>query len=249
MKLNYRFLIYLLCFIVVILFFFIKTIDFTLKKYTRHNNVIYVPSLIGLSLSETEDTLSNINLQFSILDSAAYNPNYKRGAVLSHQPKAESEVKSGRKIYLTLNPLTVHYIPLPHLKNKSLRQAISLLENSAFIVGELHYVDYYAKDVVRFSKVNNKDVSKSDSLPKFTVVDLYLGNGYNKNVIVPDVIGLEFSQIKSKLNQNSLNLGLCYFTSRDKDTITSIIYQQEPLANEKVPLGSYIKVWLKDSLN
>ena len=39
------------------------------------------------------------------------------------------------------------------LKNKSLRHGISLLESHAFRVGNLHYVDYFAKDLIRFLKV------------------------------------------------------------------------------------------------
>ena len=159
MQLNYRFLFFLFFSAAIVFFLIVKTIDFSLKKYTRHNDIIHVPSLIGLNLNKTEDTLQKLDLQYVILDSAAYNPNYDRGSILSHQPKANSQVKPGRKIYLTINPITVNYIPLPYLKNKSLRQAISLLENHAFRVGDLHYVDYYAKDVVRFAKVNQKKLT------------------------------------------------------------------------------------------
>ncbi len=234
---------------IALLFIFIKLIDFSLKKYTRYDETIYVPSLVGLNLSDTKDTLDGMDLKFVIIDSAAYNPDYNRGDVLSHQPKPDSEVKPGRKIYLTINPLTVHYIPLPDLKNKSLRHAISLLENNAFQVGDLYYIDHYAKDLVRFVKVNNEIVSKNDSLPKFTKVDLYLGDGHDEDAIVPNVVGLEFRQIKRKLNNHSLNVGPYYMVDTLVDTMRSIIYQQKPLSNEKVPLGTHVSVWLKDSLN
>tara|TARA_B100000674_G_C37852084_1_gene920515 strand:+ start:156 stop:905 length:750 start_codon:yes stop_codon:yes gene_type:complete len=249
MQLNYRFLFFLFFSAAIVFFLIVKTIDFSLKKYTRHNDIILVPSLIGLNLNETEDTLQKMDLQYVILDSAAYNPNYDRGSILSHQPKAHSQVKPGRKIYLTINPITVNYIPLPYLKNKSLRQAISLLENHAFRVGDLHYVDYYAKDVVRFAKVNQKKVNSNDSLPKFTIVDLYMGNGHDQNIVVPNLIDLEYHEIKRKLNYNSLNLGSCVFANNITDTATAIIYKQDPEANIRSELGSYINIWLKDSLN
>lgn len=229
-------------------FFIIKTIDFSLKKYTRHNNVIHVPSLVGLDLKTTQDTLLAMGLDFTIIDSAAYNPNYRRGDVLSHQPKFGSEVKPGRKIYLTINPVTIHYMPLPDLANKSLRQAISLLTNSAFLVGDLNYVDHYAQNLVRSVKINNNNVSPNDSFPKFTTVDLYLGDGYNDDVVVPDLIGLRLNQVKHKLNNHSLNLGQCHIMDSVRDTTLSIINKQMPLANERVSLGSYISVWSADSL-
>ena len=249
MKFNYRFFLYLLFFSLVCCFLVFTIIDVSLKKYTRHYDIINVPSLVGLSLLSAQDTLIKNKLTFTIIDSTAYNPQYTRGAVVAHNPKAGSLVKPGRKIYLTLNPLTIHYVPLPDLKNKSLRQGISLLESHAFRIGNLHYVDYFAKDVIRFLKVNGDIVNAHDSLPKFTIIDLYVGDGQEQNVSVPDISGLAFSQIKRKLNNYSLNLGPCHFNGDISDTLQSVIYKQEPLADTKVPLGSYIEVWFKDSLN
>ena len=252
MKLNYKFLIYLFSGLLIFFFLVFKIVDFSLKKYTLHHHIIDVPSLVGLNLSAVEDTLSKYNLNFIIIDSAAYNPDYERGSILSHSPKAGSEVKPERKIYLTINPLTVHYIPFPNLKNKSLRQGINLLENSAFRIGNIYYVDHFAKDVIRQSEVvvdsiSSDQVNFNDTLPKFSVINLYLGNGYLENVIVPDLLGLELDMVKSKLNNNSLNLGNSYVENFTNDTLM-IVYQQDPLANQEVEIGAFINVWAKDTL-
>ena len=248
MKLNYRFLIYLSFFSLVLFLLIFKIIDVSLKHYTRHHKAIYVPSLIGLNLESTKDTLKKYDLNFIIIDSAAYNPNYNRGSIVSHNPKEGAEVKPGRKIYLTINPLTIHYIPFPNLENKSLRQGMALLENSAFRIGQLYYINDFARDVIRFSKVDSEKVNRNDSLPKFTIVDLYLGNGHNQEVLVPNIVGLQFNQIKKRLNTNSLNLGKYHINDSISDTLKSIIYRQNPGEHEKVPLGSHISIWLKDSL-
>ena len=173
MKLNYRFLIYLLLASVVFYILFFKIIDISLKRYTLHHEIIHVPSLVGLNLSSTEDTLEKYHLNFIVIDSAAYDPNYERGSVLSHTPKAGLEVKPGRKIYLTVNPLQITYMSFPELKNKSLRQAMSLLKTNAFRVGNLYYIKHFAKDVVRFSKLEDKKLTFNDTLPKFSIIDLY----------------------------------------------------------------------------
>ncbi|MBF25391.1 MAG: hypothetical protein CMP49_02590 [Flavobacteriales bacterium] len=248
MKFNYRFLFFLVFFLIILFFLTVKLIDVTLKNYTRHNTIIKVPSLVGFTLSNVEDTLSKLDLEYVILDSAAYNPNYHRGSILSHDPKAGNQVKPGRKIYLTINPFTVNYIPVPDLANKSLRQGISLLESNAFRVGNLHYIDFYAKNLIRMLKAGDNVVTKGDSLPKFTIIDIYLGDGYIKEVAVPDLSGLELGDIKRKLNNYSLNLGNYYYADSINDTLNCRIYQQEPLFGEKVPLGSYISIWLNDSL-
>ena len=249
MKLSYKFLIYVSFLSLIFCLIIFTAIDVSLKKYTRHHDIIHVPSLMGLSLSSAKDTLIKYHLTFSIIDSAAYNPNYNRGSIISHTPKAGSQVKPGRKIYLTLNPVTIRYTLLPDLKNKSLRHGISLLESYAFRVGDLHYVDYFAKDLIRFLKVNNEVVQKGDSLPKFTIIDLYVGNGDENNVKIPDLTGFKFSQIKRKLNNYSLNLGVSNFDIDIIDTLNSVVYKQDPLSQEKAPLGTYVSVWLKDSID
>jgi len=226
-----------------------QAIDMSLKKYTRHHDIITVPSLVGLSLLSAQDTLAKYDLTFSIIDSTAYHPKYNRGSVITHTPKAGAQVKPGRKIYLTTNPLIIHYMVLPDLKNKSLRQGISLLESHAFRVGDLHYVDYFAKDVIRFLKVEHEIVQTSDSLPKFTIVDLYVGNGNETSVKVPNLIGLEFNQVKRKLNNYSLNIGLSYFNTNISDTLRAVIYKQDPLYEDEAPLGTHVAVWLKDSID
>ena len=249
MKLNYKFLIYFFLASVISTFLFFQIIDVSLKRYTLHYNTISVPSLVGLSLPMVQDTLDKYDLQFTIIDSAAYNPNYNRGSVLSHFPRSGSQVKSGRKIYITINPLKINYIALPYLKNKSLRQAISLLENNAFRVGNLYYTKHFAKDVIRFAKLGDQIVDFNDTLPKFSIIDLYLGDGYSNGISIPNLKGLEFREIRRKLNNNSLNLGECYIPENISDTTVVFIYKQEPEANEKVSLGSFVSVWGTDSLN
>ena len=227
---------------------FFKVVDVALKQYTLHHKIITVPSLIGLNMSQVEDTTLQYGLKFLIIDSAAYNPNYERGSVLSHSPEPGSEVKPGRKIYLTTNPITINYMLFPELINKSLRQTIHLLENNAFRVGNLYYVDHFAKDVLIFAKHAGGKISFNDSLPKFSKIDLYLGNGYESDVIVPNLIGLTLKDVKKKLNNASLNVGDVYLDVHD--SLASMVYKQDPdpILNIKLPLGSFISVWAKDSV-
>jgi len=256
MKSNYKFLIYIITYLFVFffssIFFYVVIfliVDSNLKQFTRHDQVIHVPSLVGLNLSDAKDTLKKYQLIDSIIDSAAYNPDYQRGAILSTEPKENTQVKPGRKIYLTINPEKVNYIFFPDLKNKSLRQGISLLENNAFKFGNLYYVEHLAKDAIQFSKHADTLITVSDSLLKFSVIDLYLGKGELEYVIIPNLIGLELNMVKNKLNYNSLNLDTTGLIHAElSDTIRAIVFKQEPEFNEKVPPGSFISVWSKDTL-
>ena len=134
------------------------------------------------------------------------------------------------------------------LKNKSLRQAISLLETNAFRVGHLYYIKHFAKDVVRFSKLEDRKLSFNDTLPKFSIIDLYLGDGYSDGVFVPNLKGLELYEVKRKLNNNSLNLGKSYISDSIVDSTKIVIYEQNPKADEKVQIGTFVTVWGRDSV-
>ena len=248
MQLNYKLLLYSLFSILFIYIVVFKVVNVSLKKYTLHSSILHVPLLVGLSVSEAEDTLFKKDLKYSIIDSAAYNPKFTRGAVLSHDPKFGTEVKPGRRIYLTINPLTIQYLPVPNVKNKSIRQSRRLLENNSFQVGNIYYVNHFAKDVVQDVMCNEKKVTHNDSLPKFSIIDLYLGNGHEDYVLMPNIINMPLGQLKIFLHNNSLNMGLCSLTNLVSDSVLARVYSQNPENNTKVPLGSFVTVLAKDTL-
>ena len=130
---------------------------------------------------------------------------------MSHNPISDSKVKPGRKIYLTINPASVSYVIFPNLTNKSLRQSINLLNNGALRVGNLYYQEYFARDVLINSKYDGEIIELNDSLPKFSTVDLYLGDGKVEYIKAPDLTGIKIQDLKKKLNSMSLNLGEVQF--------------------------------------
>ena len=248
MQINYRLVLYFFLTVLLIYVLVFKIINFSLKQYTLHAEIVNVPSLIGLSMYEVEDTLLSYDLNFLIIDSAAYNPKFQRGAVLSHDPSYGSIVKPGRKIYLTINPLTIQYLPFPDIQDKSIRQSKRLIENSSFQVGNIHYIDHYIKDVAIYANYNNRKLAHHDSLPKFSIVDLYLGNGFENHLVMPNIINMELSQLKTFLHNSSLNMGLCSLSQPVNDSIFSRVYKQDPPFNSKVPLGTFVNVLAKDTV-
>lgn len=234
---------------ILLLFIAFCVIDFVFKKYTRHDHIVCVPSLIGLDLMSSHDTLVLYDLDLVVLDSTTYNPIYARGAVISHTPNVGSIVKPGRKIYVTMNPKKVNFTSFPSLKDKSIRQSIAILENSFFRIGDLFYVDDFARDVVKFAQLDGKNLLTNDSLPKFSIIDLYLGNGYDYAVEVPELINTQFFDLKKKLNNYSLNLGQCYFDNSVIDSLNAFVYKTLPTYGDTASLGSYINIWLTDTIN
>jgi len=122
-------------------------------------------------------TLKELNLDFIVIDSASYNPNYPKKSVIDQTPKFGDFVKEKRKIYLTLNPTKYRDVSIPDMNGLSKRQAITQLESIGFKIGDISYIPDVGKNVVRGLKFNGKKIKSGAKLSKNATIDLILGDG------------------------------------------------------------------------
>ncbi|QOD62163.1 PASTA domain-containing protein [Polaribacter haliotis] len=163
---------------VVGLLLFVFILKFWLGVTTNHDQKIQVPDLQKMSLEEVDRKLKEMNLDFKIIDSASYNPDYPKKSVIEQTPQAGDFVKEKRKIYLTLNPSKYRDITVPDLNGRTKRQASSQLRAMGLNVGtKFTYVNDIGKDVVRGLRHNGKIVNEGDKLPLNSIVELVLGDG------------------------------------------------------------------------
>ena len=163
---------------VAVLVLFVFVIMKWLNITTNHNQKIEVPNLEKMSLLEVEKTLKELDLNLFVIDSASYNPNYPKKAVIEQDPEPGDFVKEGRKIYLTLNPSGYAKVEIPDLFGKTKRQVNSQLMAIGFRISpEPIYVSDIAKDVVRGLKFKGKDLKAGAKIPKNSLIILKLGDG------------------------------------------------------------------------
>ena len=163
---------------IVGLLVFVFALKFWLGVTTNHNQKIQVPDLQKLSLAEVDRKLKELDLDYKIIDSASYNPEYPKKSVIEQTPEAGDFVKEKRKIYLTLNPSKYRDISVPDLNGRTKRQASSQLRAMGLNVGtNFTYVNDIGKDVVRGIRFKGKIVNEGDKLPLNSIVDLVLGDG------------------------------------------------------------------------
>ena len=149
-----------------------------LKFSTNHNQKIEVPNLEKMSINNVETVLDNIDLNFVVIDSASYNPDFPPQSVIDQDPKAGQFVKENRKIYLTLNPSKYPNVEMPDLLGQTKRQATSQLLAIGFRIDTVSvYVKDIAKDVVRGLLFDGKEIKEGDKIPKNSVIKLKLGDG------------------------------------------------------------------------
>jgi len=218
-----------------------------LEKQTLHGQTILVPDLKSYSIFEVEDTLTALNLRFSVVDSGAYNPSYPRGSVIAQLPNAYSRVKSNREILVTVNPKNVSLISLPDFTDRSSRQYISELKAKGFRIGDFLYKNDEHANVVLGVLFKKTELEVNEKLEKSSKLDLVLGNGEGMQFEMPSLIAVSYKNIPSKLQNLSLNIGDFYYDKSVVDTLNSFVYKQEPLVStEGVDLGSFVKLWFSE---
>ncbi|PHS53803.1 MAG: serine/threonine protein kinase [Lutibacter sp.] len=184
-KLFLKQLLFAFAAIIVFVFVVMKWLNIS----TNHNQKIEVVDLKKMSLEKVERILEELDLNFVVIDSASYNPDFPKKSVIEQSPEAGDFVKEGRKIYLTLNPSDYKNVAIPDLYGKTKRQANSQLIAMGFrISDDIIYVSDIAKDVVRGLKFKGKDLKAGDKIPKNSLITLKLGDGngtgqYNKRKV------------------------------------------------------------------
>jgi beta-lactam-binding protein with PASTA domain len=149
-----------------------------LNYHTKHNNKIAVPNLEQLSLIDAEKSLDKLSLSFIVIDSASFNPKFPPKSVIEQNPIAGDFVKENRKIYLTLNPSGYRKIIIPNVLDQTKRQVVIQLKSIGFRIGETRYIPDLGKDVVRGLEIDGLSIEPGDKLPKNTIIDMVLGDGF-----------------------------------------------------------------------
>ena len=163
--------------IVVFLIFLLIALLIFLNVFTKNNQFVEVPNLVGKSIIQFDKKLSEIDLKYMIVDTANFNPNYNIGSVLDQEPKAGAKVKGGRKLYLTLNSSDFKEVKLPKIRGLTLRQARNVIESVGFKFGEIEYLDDIAYNVVISISSDSIQIFEGDFLKKTSTIDFKLGNG------------------------------------------------------------------------
>lgn len=155
------------------LFLFMFWIDYT----TNHGEEITVPNLSKMTLEQAEEKLDELDLDYELLDTVDFNPEFPKLSIVNQDPRPGAKVKQNRVIYVKINSDSYAKVRLPDLIQKTYRQAVPTLKALGLEVGDTTYVPNLAKDMVLEMKMNGKPVKAGQQVIKTTKVDLVLGDG------------------------------------------------------------------------
>ena len=131
----------------------------------------------NLEYAHLAEIMSDLKLNFEVIDSTHFNPEIPPFSVLEQQPRAFEQVKRGRKIYLTLNPSTYRKVSIPNVVQVTYRNAVTSLRAVGLEVGKITYRNNIGKDMVLALRFEGDEIEPGEKIPKSSKVDLVLGNG------------------------------------------------------------------------
>ena len=144
---------------------------------TNHGDEITVPNLAKMNPEQVEQKLDELDLDYEIIDTVDYNPNFPKLTVVQQEPTTGSKVKGGRTIYIKLNASTFKMVAVPDLIEKTYRQAVPTLKAVGLQEGTVKYVPYIGKDMVLEMWMNGNKIKPGTKVLKSSKIDLVLGDG------------------------------------------------------------------------
>lgn len=149
---------------------------FWLDSYTRHGTATIVPSVRYLTVAEASDILSRKGFRCEVIDSL-FNDRVAPGVIVEQTPDAESRVKEGRIIYLTINAFSPKKVTMPSLIDGSARQAQAILRALGFDNVRIEYEPSPYKDLVLDVLCNGRQVESGEKIPMTSRITLIVGMG------------------------------------------------------------------------
>ena len=240
-KFYLHFLITLLL-AVLILFGVLKSLDI----YTQHGKVYLVPDFYGKTVDQLIKDNYEEFFELIVIDSVFDNNNGK-GTIVMQNPESGSKVKLGRHIYFTVVAQMPEKTHMPNLKNLSLRQALVTMEMNKLCVGNLKYVEYFARNAVIDQMINDETIEPDTEINTGTTIDLVIGKGrMDVKVPLPLLISKKPNQVVKLLHYATLNKGKEYYLD-GSDTSHARVYKTKPSIENTsfVELGQKVDIWYR----
>lgn len=231
--------------LVIVLF----VVSIFLGIFTRHGMNKDVPNFVGSTLVDAERGARKGKLEIVVNDSL-YVPVYPGGVILEQRPSAgKDKVKSGRKIYVTINASQQRSVAVPYVAGYSLRQAKSNLLTSGLEIDKLEYVEDLANNYVISQSLYGEVIPADTTImaPVGSKVTLVVGGNRSRLEVVPDLTGMTLREVKNTLWDMGLNLGeVTYEGILDMAGQNAArVSVQSPLPETEVRQGRPVSVVLK----
>lgn len=214
--------------------------SFVMPSFTRHDVSIQVPDVMSLTMEEATDSLTAAGLRAE--EVVLRKPNLPMDVVIDQNPPPLSQVKPGRRVYLTINTGDTTTVVVPRVESYGIRQARNMLMQADLVVGSVSpdsipsvYVDI----------ITSQDPAPGERVDPGTTVNLLYGTGLgSNNVSVPDVTGLPPEDARQALLD--LKLRSIVVDSPPDEQEFVVVLSQAPAAGTSVKEGYEVRLFLQE---
>lgn len=221
----------------------------SLSWFTNHGEYLKVPSVKGKNVDAGIKLLESMGFDVVIQDSV-YQDTIKRYTIIKQLPDPDASVKSNRTVFLTINRAVPPVIQMPKLEGLSLRYALDILQRKHLKLGDTVYRADFMKGSVLEQQYNSSRIASGTNVPWGSRITLIIGAGLQaQQVLVPDLVGLTFTEAKVMLEEKGINLA-ALVAPHVIDTPNAFVYKQNPetIDFDKNPVyiqaGQTMDLWL-----
>ena len=237
-------LIHLAIIVSIILVLFFGFFFVYLPWSTNHGDAVKVPNLKGLSMDAAEDLLDEADLDYEISDSV-FVSEAEPLSIIANYPKSGANVKTGRKIYLTVAAISAPLVKLPNIIGRSTSSAQNQLLSSGLIYDGEEKIAALEENTVLAVKINGREIQQGDEIPKGSKITFVVGDGYgNQRIDVPNLLGMAQDEADILVTGLGLTIGNITFEASDKPAGTVIRQQPSSGIDEKIKIGSPVNIWV-----
>ena len=219
--------------------FFLVVNYVALPLYVNREGTLPVPNVTGTPLEEAKETLAKAGLEPVEADTRP-DPEQPVGTVVFQNPGAQSIVKSGRRVYLTISGGEVR-VSVPQLRGRSLREAKFALERYGLKLGGISFEQ--SKQFPE-NTIVAQSVPVDSRLPKGSKVAITVSSGSGTGgTVVPNVVGRTVTEAERILQSAGLKAGnVTYRLSYE--LIPNTVVEQFPRAGESVTSGQNVDLFV-----
>jgi len=204
---------------------------------------VVVPDLLGMTLQEADTALRNLRLTVEVVD-RQFSNNVPAGVVISQTVKAQTKVREGSVVGVTLSRGT-QMVSVPRLVGLSYIDAVARVNAAGLRAQRIEVSAQGAPNtVVGQDPIENAQVAPN-SIVKLTV-------SVGDVVTVPDVRGLRLEEGKDVLLKAGLVIGQVSLQGKDRVPLSDLlkvcqgcILSSDPPAGRIVPRGTVINIGVR----
>lgn len=221
-----------------------------LKSHTNFGEQIPVPSFYKIHADDLDEFVAGKDIQYEIKDSV-YLDDWPKGTVCWQYPRPTDStgmyVKSGRKIQLSVVPLSAKMLSMPKVVDMSKRMAETTLNSLGFRTTVSYKPAPEGKDFVLTQLYNGKPIEPGSPIQKGSRIELVVAKGNTgETTPLPNLVGLTIIQAQERLQNLTLILSpQCDNCASEADFANAVVTSQSPAGGEgvNVAAGSTITVW------